>query len=251
MVERMIAATFELLGSDDFVAKTNPPPLHLLAPADSDWSGFAPWLLQRVNDINAVGGPRMRVEERSFVAPWCVPAACTCHRRTPPATSPNPPPSPLSNLRSNPRRVLPLWDRRYVLRPYGRRRAVVGPDGRAADASPPPAASVGWSCEENAQILHHAQCAPRGGLPHRRRARGGARHACCRARCCRRPPSAAIVAQPTNDLFLCGLVPLLCADDERPPALDNHTSVWAGTAVGLQRRLPCLRPRPHWPRRTI
>lgn len=61
MVERMIAATFELLGSDDFVAKTNPPPLHLLAPADSDWSGFAPWLLQRVNDINAVGGPRMRV----------------------------------------------------------------------------------------------------------------------------------------------------------------------------------------------
>ena len=48
MVERMIAATFELLGSDDFVAKTNPPPLHLLAPADSDWSGFAPWLLQRV-----------------------------------------------------------------------------------------------------------------------------------------------------------------------------------------------------------
>ena len=54
MVERMIAATFELLGSDDFVAKTNPP--LPCSPADSDWSGFAQWLLQRVQDISAVGG---------------------------------------------------------------------------------------------------------------------------------------------------------------------------------------------------
>ncbi len=132
-----------------------------------------------------------------------------------------------------------------MLRPYGRRRAawdVMGVLLMLLHA----AASVGWYGEENAQILHHAQC-----MRHEAGFRTAAERAEAQVprllpRSLLPPPAeAAILAQPTNDLFLCGLVPLLCADDEQqPPALDNHTSVWAGTAVGLQRRLPCLRTAP-------
>eukprot|EP00398_MALV-I-01_sp_L67-1_P000165 gene165-29_t len=37
------------------------PDLPSMVSPDADWSGFAPWLLSRVQAVNALGGPRMRV----------------------------------------------------------------------------------------------------------------------------------------------------------------------------------------------
>ena len=55
----LMEKVFKVFESPSFAGP--PPPFHLLGPADADWSGAAPWCLQRIQEINAVGGPRMKV----------------------------------------------------------------------------------------------------------------------------------------------------------------------------------------------